>query len=95
MRDVFPGKNLSTWPPARDQCNPLQEAEMALQDYMASGGDVEFLETARKGAMQALAQGETVGVKLAAGVVAIATGYLYKSVVSPPPNPNPNPSLGE
>lgn len=63
------------------QSAPLEEAEMSLKDFDASGGDVEFLKDARSKAMTALVQGHSLDVKLSAAIIAVAAGYVYRSKV--------------
>ena len=56
---------------------------MALQDFLASEGDAEFLESALRDSMDTLAHaGIVMEVKFAAGIVAIAAGYVHRSTVS-------------
>lgn len=54
---------------------------MALKDFEASRGDVDFLKVARGKAMTALVQGRTLDVKLSAAIIAVAAGYVYMSKV--------------
>lgn len=69
-------------PTMLEQSAPLKEAEMALRDFLASsGGDADFLRTARSNSMRVLATGQTIDAKLCASVIAIAAGYVGKCLV--------------
>ncbi|CBN75537.1 conserved unknown protein [Ectocarpus siliculosus] len=63
---------------------PLKEAEMALKNFTASGGNVRFLDVAHSKAMTALVQGHTVDVKLSAAVIAVSAGYVFASKTDSP-----------
>lgn len=61
----------------------LNCAQMSLDDFAASGGEVKHLEKARDKAMEALSQGHTLDLKarFSAGVIALAAGYVGNSKV--------------
>eukprot|EP00903_Cladosiphon_okamuranus_P009444 g9004.t1 len=63
---------------------PLEQAEMPLKDFEASGGDVGFLKDARSQAMAAFVQGHCLDVKLNAAMIAISAGYVYTSKTGSP-----------
>lgn len=54
---------------------------MALKDYEASRGDVDYLKIAREAAMKAVVLG-ALDVKLSAAIIAVSAGYVYKTKAS-------------
>lgn len=61
---------------------PLEEAEMALTNFMGSRGDIIFLTEAHSKSMTALTDGNSLDIQLGAAVIAIAADYIKRSAVS-------------
>lgn len=55
---------------------------MALKDFEASDGSVQYLTVAREKAMIALVQGHNLDVKLSAATIAVSAGYIASCKVS-------------
>ncbi|CAM9898817.1 unnamed protein product [Ectocarpus sp. 4 AP-2014] len=57
---------------------PLEEAQMSLKEFEASGDDLDELKEASRKARTALVTGNTLEIKFTAATITISAGYVHK-----------------